>query len=66
MAGGESCLLALFKQITELPLASFFKLLSNLCGNSKISKNKVAPNSKFNNFALITIPKFYLDLKMQV
>ena len=34
------CLLALFQLFTELPLASFLKLLSNLYGNSKISKNK--------------------------
>ena len=40
LAAGESCLLALFKVFTELPLASFFKLLSNLYGNSKIFKNK--------------------------
>ena len=40
MAGGKSCLLELFKQITELPLTQFLKLLSNLYGNSKISKNK--------------------------
>ena len=33
-------LLALFQLITELPLDPFFKLLSNLYGNSKISKNK--------------------------
>ena len=34
------CLLALFQLFTKLPLASFIKLLSNLYGNSKISKNK--------------------------
>ena len=54
LATGESCLLALFKVFTELPLASFFKLLSNLYGNSKISKNKSCSKFKvlqlcFNN-----------------
>ena len=58
MAGGESCLLALFKQITELPLAQFLKLLSNLYGNSKISKNKSCSKFKvlqlcFNNHTQI-------------
>ena len=33
LAGGESCLLALFAIFTELSLDSFFKLLSNLYGN---------------------------------
>ena len=58
LAGGESCLLALFKIFTELPLASFFKLLSNLYGNSKISKNKSCSKFKvlqlcFNNHTQI-------------
>jgi len=52
------CLLALFKQITELPLAQFLKLLSNLYGNSKISKNKSCSKFKvlqlcFNNHTQI-------------
>jgi len=58
LADGESCLLALFKIFTELPLASFFKLLSNLYGNSKISKNKSCSKFKvlqlcFNNHTQI-------------
>ena len=62
-AGGSSptmsvCLLALFKVFTELPLASFFKLLLNLYGNSKISKNKSCSKFKvlqlcFNNHTQI-------------
>jgi len=66
LVGGESCLLALFKVFTELPLASFFKLLSNLYGNSKISKNKSCSKFKVLNFALITILKLCLHLTMQV
>ena len=55
---GESCLLALFNIFTELPLALFFKLLSNLYGNSKISKNKSCSKFKvlqlcFNNHTQI-------------
>ena len=58
LVAGESCLLALFKVFTELPLASFFKLLSNLYGNSKISKNKSCSKFKvqqlcFNNHTKI-------------
>ena len=62
-AGGNSptvsvCLLALFKVFTELPFASFLKLLSNLYGNSKISKNKSCSKFKvlqlcFNNHTQI-------------
>ena len=62
-AGGSSptvraCLLALFEIFTELPLALFFKLLSNLYGNSKISKNKSCSKFKvqqlcFNNYTQI-------------
>ena len=51
-------LLALFKVITELPLDPFFKLLSILYGNSKISKNKSCSKLKvlqlcFNNHTQI-------------
>ena len=51
-------LLALFKLFTEMPLASFLKLLSNLYGNSKISKNKSCSKFKvlqlwFNNHTQI-------------
>ena len=58
LADGESCLLALFKLFTELPLASFFKLLSNLYSYSKISKNKSCSKFKvlqlcFNNHTQI-------------
>ena len=46
--------LVLFTIFTELPLDPFFKLLSNLYGNSKISKNKSCSKLKvlqlcFNN-----------------
>ena len=45
----------------------YFSNYSQICTvTQKSPKIKVVPNSKFYNFALITIPKFYLDLKMQV
>jgi len=58
LAAGESCLLALFKIFTELPLALFSKLLSNLYDNSKISKKKSCSKFKvlqlcFNNHTQI-------------
>ena len=58
LAGGDSCLLALFQLFTELPLTLFLKLLPNLYGNSKISKNKSCSKFKFlqlcfNNHTLI-------------
>jgi len=56
----------LFPLITELPLALILKLLPNLYGNSKISKNKSCSKIKFYNFALITIPKLCLHFEMQV
>ena len=51
-------LLSLFKLFTEMPLASFLKLLSNLYDNSKISKNKSCSKFKvlqlsFNNHTQI-------------
>ena len=71
--GGSSptvsvCLLALFKVFTELPLAAFFKLLSNLYGNSKISKNKSCSKFKvlqlcFNNHTQIMSTFWNASLK---
>ena len=40
LAGGDSCPMALFAIITELPLDLNSTLLPNLCNNSEISKNK--------------------------
>ena len=45
--------------ISQITLKFVWKL-------KNLQKIKVVPNSKFYNFVLITIPKFYLDLKMQV
>ena len=36
----------IFEVFTDLPLSSFYKLLSNLYNNSKISKNKSCSKSK--------------------
>ena len=46
VAGGDTCPLALFHIITELPFAKIHKLLPILCNNSKISKNKSCSKSK--------------------
>ena len=44
-----------------------FSNYSQICiVTQKSPKIKVVPNSKFYNFALITVPKFCLDLKMKV
>ena len=45
----------------------YFSNYSQICMETQKSpKIEVVPNSKFYNFALITIPKFCLDLKMEV
>ena len=52
--------------IYQIAIRLKFKLLPNLCNNSKISKNKVVQNSKLYNFAFIPIPKFGLHSEMQI
>ena len=66
-AGGDSCPMALFAIITELPLVLNSQITPKFVWQLKnLQKIKVVPNSKFYNFTFIIIPKFGLHFEMQV